>query len=129
MVWAGILLGYRTNLHIFKRGSVMSVRYRDEVLEPIVRLYPAAVGPTFVLIDDNARSRRELTSWMTTWRVKGLLVWHGQQICPTLIQLKIFGMLSAVLYLRVSHLQPLLLSWKLLYKKNGDCLTLRWLTT
>ncbi|GFX78325.1 transposable element Tcb1 transposase [Trichonephila clavipes] len=58
MVWAGISLGYRTDLHIFKRGSVTAVRYRDEVLEPIVRLYAAAVGPTFVLMDDNARPHR-----------------------------------------------------------------------
>ncbi|GFT80935.1 transposable element Tcb1 transposase [Trichonephila clavipes] len=53
MVWAGISLGYSTDLHIFKRGSVMAVRYRYEVLEPIVKLYAAAVGPTFVLMDDN----------------------------------------------------------------------------
>ncbi|GFU66999.1 transposable element Tcb1 transposase [Trichonephila clavipes] len=58
MVWAGISLGYRTDLHIFKRGSVTAVRYRDEVLELIVRLYAAAVGPTFVLMDDNARPHR-----------------------------------------------------------------------
>ncbi|GFU49484.1 transposable element Tcb1 transposase [Trichonephila clavipes] len=43
MVWAGISLGYRTDLYIFKRVSVTAVRYRDEVLEPIVRLYAAAV--------------------------------------------------------------------------------------
>ncbi|GFW73443.1 transposable element Tcb1 transposase [Trichonephila clavipes] len=58
MVWAWISLGYRTELHIFKRGSVTAVRYRDEVLEPNVRLYAGAVGPTFVLIDDNARPHR-----------------------------------------------------------------------
>ncbi|GFT52097.1 transposable element Tcb1 transposase [Trichonephila clavipes] len=58
MVWGGISLGYRTDLHIFKRGSVTAVPYRDEVLEPIVRLYAAAVGPTFVLMDDNARPHR-----------------------------------------------------------------------
>ncbi|GFS52612.1 transposable element Tcb1 transposase [Trichonephila clavipes] len=58
MVWAAISLGCRTDLHIFKRGSVTAVRYRDEVLEPIVRLYAAAVGPTFVLMDDNARPYR-----------------------------------------------------------------------
>ncbi|KFM83213.1 Transposable element Tcb1 transposase, partial [Stegodyphus mimosarum] len=58
MVWAGISLGYHTDLHIFKRGSLTAVRYRDEVLEPIVRLYAAAVGPTFVLMDDNSRPHR-----------------------------------------------------------------------
>ncbi|GFX28150.1 transposable element Tcb1 transposase [Trichonephila clavipes] len=44
--------------HIFKRGSVTAVRYRDEVLEPLVSLFVAAVGPTFVLMDDNARPHR-----------------------------------------------------------------------
>ncbi|GFX48901.1 transposable element Tcb2 transposase [Trichonephila clavipes] len=58
MLWAGISLGYRTGLHIFKRGSVTAVWYRDEVLEPTVRLYAAAVGPTFVLMDDYARPHR-----------------------------------------------------------------------
>ncbi|GFV66945.1 transposable element Tcb1 transposase [Trichonephila clavipes] len=51
----GVSLGYHTDLHIFKRGSVTAVRYRDDVLEPIVRLYAAVVGSTFVLIDNNAR--------------------------------------------------------------------------
>ena len=59
MVWVGISLGYRTDLHIFKRGTVTAVQYRDEVLEPIVRLYAAGVGLNFVLIDDNARSNRD----------------------------------------------------------------------
>ncbi|GFW64353.1 transposable element Tcb1 transposase [Trichonephila clavipes] len=58
MVWPEISLGYRTDLHIFKRGSVTAVRYRDEDPEPIVRLYTAAVEPTFVLMDDNARPHR-----------------------------------------------------------------------
>ena len=43
MVWAEISLGYHINLHICKRGFVMAVCYQDEVLEPIVRLYTAAV--------------------------------------------------------------------------------------
>ncbi|GBL86205.1 hypothetical protein AVEN_106238-1 [Araneus ventricosus] len=58
MVWAGISLGYRTDLHIYRRGSVSAVRYRDEVLDPIVKLYAAVVGPSFVLMDDNARPHR-----------------------------------------------------------------------
>ena len=33
-----------------------AVRYRDKVLEPIMRLYTAAVGCTFILMNDNARS-------------------------------------------------------------------------
>ncbi|GBL82252.1 hypothetical protein AVEN_252432-1 [Araneus ventricosus] len=49
MVREGISLGYRTNLRIYRRGSVTAVRYRDEVLDPIVILYAAAVGPSFIL--------------------------------------------------------------------------------
>ncbi|GBL80408.1 Transposable element Tcb2 transposase [Araneus ventricosus] len=58
MVWAGISSGYRTDLHIYRLGSVTAVRYRDEVLDPIVKLYAAADGPSFVLMDDNARPHR-----------------------------------------------------------------------
>ncbi|GFX88911.1 transposable element Tcb1 transposase [Trichonephila clavipes] len=39
-------------------GFLMAVRYRDEVIENIVRFYAAAVVPTFVLMDDNARPHR-----------------------------------------------------------------------
>ncbi|GFS90604.1 transposable element Tcb1 transposase [Trichonephila clavipes] len=46
------------DLHIFKWGSVTAIRYRDEVLKSIVRLCAAAVGPTFVLMDNNARPHR-----------------------------------------------------------------------
>ena len=58
MMWAGISLGYRTDLCIFKRGSVMAVWYRDKALEPIVSFNAAEVGPTFVLMDDNAHPHR-----------------------------------------------------------------------
>ena len=57
-VLAGISLGYHSDLHIFKRYSVTALRYRDEVLELIVRLLAAEIGPAFVLMDDNARSHR-----------------------------------------------------------------------
>ncbi|GFU70834.1 transposable element Tcb1 transposase [Trichonephila clavipes] len=58
IVWAEISLGDRTDLHFFKRGSVTAIRYQVEVLESIVRLCAAAVGPTFVLMDNNARPHR-----------------------------------------------------------------------
>ena len=35
-----------------------AVRYRDEVLEPIVILYAAVFGPVFVLMHNNAHLRR-----------------------------------------------------------------------
>ena len=37
MVWAGISLDGRTDLYVFPRGGITAIRYRDEVLEPIVR--------------------------------------------------------------------------------------------
>ncbi|GBN82143.1 Transposable element Tcb2 transposase [Araneus ventricosus] len=60
MVWAGIMLDGRTHLHVFKRGTVTRVMYRDEILEPYVRLFKAAVGPEFILMDDNTRPYRAL---------------------------------------------------------------------
>ena len=59
MVWAGISLGYPSDLHIFKCDCVTAFRYLNEVLEPIVRLYAAADGPTFVLMDNNAHPYRD----------------------------------------------------------------------
>ncbi|GBN94639.1 hypothetical protein AVEN_222604-1 [Araneus ventricosus] len=46
MVWTGIMLDGRTPLRVFERGTVTGVRYRD--------------GPEFLLMDDNARTHREL---------------------------------------------------------------------
>lgn len=51
-------LGYRTDLHTFRRGSITAVRSRDEVLDNTVRLQAEAVGPAFVSIDDNTRPHR-----------------------------------------------------------------------
>ncbi|GFU90990.1 transposable element Tcb2 transposase [Trichonephila clavipes] len=39
MVWAGIMMGGRTDLHFLDMGSVTAQRYRDEVLEHYVRLF------------------------------------------------------------------------------------------
>ncbi|GBO11641.1 Transposable element Tc1 transposase [Araneus ventricosus] len=60
MVWAGIMLDGQTSLHVFERGTVTGVRYRDEILEPYVRLFRGAVGPKFILMDHNARPHRAL---------------------------------------------------------------------
>ncbi|GBM53287.1 hypothetical protein AVEN_52312-1 [Araneus ventricosus] len=60
MVWAGIMLDGRAPLHVFERGTVTGVRYRDEILEPYVRLFRGAVGPEFILMDDNTRPHRAL---------------------------------------------------------------------
>ncbi|GFU11340.1 transposable element Tc1 transposase [Trichonephila clavipes] len=54
MDWAGITLNGRTDLHVYERGIVNAVRYRDEVLEPYFHLFTGAVGCDFILMDDNA---------------------------------------------------------------------------
>ncbi|GFV32269.1 transposable element Tcb2 transposase [Trichonephila clavipes] len=58
MVWAGIMIDGRTDLHFFDTGSVTAQRYRDKVLEPYVRLFRGAVGPDFIFMDDNASCHR-----------------------------------------------------------------------
>ncbi|GFS50010.1 transposable element Tcb2 transposase [Trichonephila clavipes] len=55
LVWGGIMLNGRTELHIFDRGSVTGYRYCEEVLLPHVRLFRGAIGPDFIFMDDNAQ--------------------------------------------------------------------------
>uniref|UniRef100_A0AAZ3S4B1 Transposase Tc1-like domain-containing protein n=1 Tax=Oncorhynchus tshawytscha TaxID=74940 RepID=A0AAZ3S4B1_ONCTS len=55
MVWGGISLGGRTALHVLARDSLTAIRYRDEILRPLVRPYAGVVGPGFLLMQDNAR--------------------------------------------------------------------------
>ncbi|GFU20448.1 transposable element Tcb2 transposase [Trichonephila clavipes] len=60
MVWADIVLDGRAPLHVFERGFVTGVRYRDDVLKPYVRLFMGACDPEFIVMEDNARSHRAL---------------------------------------------------------------------
>ena len=57
MVWAGISIDGKTDLHVIP-GNLSGVRYRDEILHPIVIPYAGAVGYGFILMDDNARPHR-----------------------------------------------------------------------
>ncbi|GFT52102.1 transposable element Tcb2 transposase [Trichonephila clavipes] len=60
LVWGGIMLNGRTELHIFDTGSVTGDRYCGEVLLPHVRLFRGAIGLDFIFMDDNARPYRTL---------------------------------------------------------------------
>ncbi|GFV73184.1 transposable element Tcb2 transposase [Trichonephila clavipes] len=60
LVWGGIMLNGRTELHILDRGSVTGNRYCEEILLPYVRLFRGAIGPDFIFMDDIARSHRTL---------------------------------------------------------------------
>ncbi|GFW26451.1 transposable element Tc1 transposase [Trichonephila clavipes] len=58
MVWGGISIGGRTDLHIIRNGTLTGRRYADEILRPHVIPYAVAIGDSFVFQDDNARPHR-----------------------------------------------------------------------
>lgn len=55
MVWGGISLTGRTNLHVFRDGIVNARRYLEDIVEPYIIPFAAEEGPDFVLQQDNAR--------------------------------------------------------------------------
>ena len=58
MVWANISVSGKTDLYVVENGTLTAVRYCNEILDPFVRPYAGAIGPNFILIDDNARPHR-----------------------------------------------------------------------
>ncbi|GFX34192.1 transposable element Tcb2 transposase [Trichonephila clavipes] len=58
MVWGGISIGGRTDLHIIWNGTLTGRRYADEILRPHVIPYTGAIGDSIVFQDDNARPHR-----------------------------------------------------------------------
>ncbi|GFV35173.1 transposable element Tcb2 transposase [Trichonephila clavipes] len=62
LLWGGIMLGSRTDLHIFDAGSVNGTRYCNEILLPYVRLFRGAMGLQFLFMDDNAPCHRSVAA-------------------------------------------------------------------
>ncbi|GFU47435.1 sodium-dependent dopamine transporter [Trichonephila clavipes] len=62
LVWGGIMLGSRTELHIFDAGSVNGTRYCNEILVPYVRLFRGAMGLQVLFMDDNAPCHRTVAA-------------------------------------------------------------------
>ncbi|GFY22094.1 transposable element Tcb2 transposase [Trichonephila clavipes] len=58
MVWGGISIGGRTDLHIIRNGTLTGRRYTDEILRPHVIPYDGAIRDSFVFQDDNTRPHR-----------------------------------------------------------------------
>ena len=56
MVWRRMSLDGCMDLYVLQRGNINAQRYRDKVLELIVKLYmyASAVGENFILMHDNA---------------------------------------------------------------------------
>lgn len=55
MVWGGITLDARTELHVFQRPSMNARVYITEVLEQYVMPFAPFIGEEFLLMHDNAR--------------------------------------------------------------------------
>ncbi|GFV12080.1 transposable element Tc1 transposase [Trichonephila clavipes] len=62
LVWGGIMLGSRTDLHIFDEGSVNGTRYCNEILLPYVRPFRGAMRLQFLFMDDNAPCHRTVAA-------------------------------------------------------------------
>ncbi|GFX78557.1 transposable element Tc3 transposase [Trichonephila clavipes] len=62
LVWGGIMLGSRTDLHIFDAGSVNGTRYCNEILLQYVRFFRDAMGLQFLFMDDNAPCHRTVAA-------------------------------------------------------------------
>ncbi|GFT58462.1 transposable element Tc3 transposase [Trichonephila clavipes] len=62
LVWGGIMLGSRTDLHIFDAGSVNGTRYCNEILLPYVRLFRGAMRLQFLFMNDNAPCHRTVAA-------------------------------------------------------------------
>ncbi|GFX53754.1 transposable element Tcb2 transposase [Trichonephila clavipes] len=62
LVWGGIMLGSRTDLHICDAGSVNGTLYCNEILLPYVRLFRGAMGLQFLFMDDNAPCHRTVAA-------------------------------------------------------------------
>ncbi|GFS74435.1 transposable element Tcb2 transposase [Trichonephila clavipes] len=62
LVWGGIILGSRADLHILDAGSVNGTRYCNEILLPYVRLFRGAMGLQFLFMDDNAPCHRTVAA-------------------------------------------------------------------
>ncbi|GFU25518.1 transposable element Tcb2 transposase [Trichonephila clavipes] len=58
MVWGGISIGGRTDLHMIRNGTLTDRRYADEILRLHVIPYAGAIGDSFVFQDDNTRPNR-----------------------------------------------------------------------
>ncbi|GFW41094.1 transposable element Tcb2 transposase [Trichonephila clavipes] len=62
LVWGGIMLGSRTDRHIFDAGSVNGTRYCNEIFLPYVRLIRGAMGLQYLFMDDNTPCHRTVAA-------------------------------------------------------------------
>ena len=58
MFWGGISVQGKTDLHVFPNGNLTAQMYCDEILDVYFRPNGGAIGPEFILTDDNAHPHR-----------------------------------------------------------------------
>ena len=58
MALAGISINGKTDLYVVENGTLMAVRYCNEILDQFVKPYAGAISLDFILMDDNARPHR-----------------------------------------------------------------------
>ena len=80
IVWGGISLGGRTALHMLARCSLTAIRYRDEILRPLVRLVWFALGSSY------CKTMLDLM-WLecvsSSCKRKALMLWTGPPVPQT----------------------------------------------
>ena len=76
MVWGGITLNGRTDLHVFLDGTINAERYRDEILGQYVIPFTAQHGAEFILQQDNARphTARVVTRYLHDYNIT-IMAW------------------------------------------------------
>ncbi|GFU68383.1 transposable element Tcb1 transposase [Trichonephila clavipes] len=57
LVWGGIILGFRTDLHV-QSVTMTGHIYRDVILEQHIRLFRGATGAEFLFMEDNSHPQR-----------------------------------------------------------------------
>ena len=82
LVWGGISLGGRTELYVLPQGTLNAQRYRDDILEPIVRLHAAAIG-NISFYRRIMRAPTQLRSSSGILKSRQLSIWSGQHARPT----------------------------------------------
>ncbi|GFS54708.1 uncharacterized protein TNCV_2749661 [Trichonephila clavipes] len=58
LIWREQRTRYHQSNTVERHRTVTGLRYRDEILDPYVHPYAAAIGNDFILMDDNARPHR-----------------------------------------------------------------------
>ena len=119
MVWGGISYDGCTDLYVIRNGSLTGVRYRDEILAPIVRPFAGAIGDDFILMDDNARPHRSrlVNQYLEQEQSKE---WIGLRSLLILIQSSMLGTFFKEEFLIVKTHQTLCRSLQTHLFRNGQ---------